>query len=153
MRRIQRQSVFDASSLVAAAAGGVLGVALGYVVGGSIGRVNARRFRGAVERLRGREGEHAVWTEEAAERLEARVLDALSRDVVLARRPIRVTVLGMGLVELTGSVLHSSEIGLASDIVEHVDGVDTVLNHLVVVAPDRSVSPVSGPKTPRAARG
>ena len=152
MRRRVRRQKFDVTSLVAAAAGAVLGVALGYLTGGSVGRVNARRISGAVTRLRTREGAEAVWTQEAAERLEARVLDALSQDVVLARRPIRVTVLGLGLVELTGTVLHSSEIGLASDIVEHVDGVETVLNHLVVVAPDRSASP-SGPRTPRAARG
>lgn len=152
MRRRVRRQKFDVSAFVAAAAGAVLGVAMGYLAGGSVGRVNARRISGAVSRLRTRESGEVVWTDEAAERLEARVLDALSQDVVLARRPIRVTVLGLGLVELTGTVLHSSEIGLASDIVEHVDGVDTVLNHLVVVAPDRSVTP-SGPRTPRAARG
>ena len=152
MRRRVRHPKFDVSALVAAAAGAVLGVAMGYLAGGSVGRVNARRLSGAVSRLRARDSGEVVWTDEAAERLEARVLDALSQDVVLARRPIRVTVLGLGLVELTGTVLHSSEIGLASDIVEHVDGVDTVLNHLVVVAPDRSATP-SGPRTPRAARG
>ena len=144
--------MFDVTALVPPAAGAVLGVAMGYLAGGSVGRVNARRLSGAVSRLRARDSGEVVWTDEAAERLEARVLDALSQDVVLARRPIRVTVLGLGLVELTGTVLHSSEIGLASDIVEHVDGVDTVLNHLVVVAPDRSATP-SGPRTPRAARG
>jgi hypothetical protein len=153
VRRHVRHSSFDVTTLVATAAGAVLGVALGYLAGGSVGRVNARRIRGAVDRMRNRDGSEAVWTQEAAERLEARVLDALSQDVVLARRPIRVTVLGLGLVELTGSVLHGSEIGLASDIVERVEGVDTVLNHLVVVAPDRSATPSGGPKTPRAARG
>lgn len=151
MRRSKLRQLLDARNIVAAAAGAMLGMALGYVAGGAVGRVNARRIRGAVERFRGRRGD-AVWTTESAERLEARVLDALSQDVVLARRPIRVLVLGMGLVELTGTVLHTTEIGLASDIVESVPGADTVLNHLVVEAPDRSV-PVDGPKTPRAARG
>jgi len=152
VRRSKQHPLLDVRNLASIAAGSLLGVVIGYIAGGSVGRVNARRIRGAVERFRSREGHEATWTEESAERLEARVLDALSRDVVLARRPIRVTVLGMGLVELTGSVVHSSEIGLASEIVEEVDGVDTLLNHLVVEAPDRTVTP-PGPKTPRAARG
>lgn len=142
----------DATDLLTAAAGAVIGLALGYVAGGSIGRVNSRRIKSAVQRWRQRRARPAVWTHELAERLEARVLDALGRDVVLARRPIRVSVLGMGLVELTGTVHHTPEIGVASDIVENVAGVETVLNHLVV-EPLRPVSPASGPNAPRAARG
>lgn len=153
MRRREHQTWFDISTVVAAAAGTVLGIALGYVAGGAVGRVNARRIKGVVQRLSGDQKAPTRWTHEAAERLEAQVLDALSQDVVLARRPIRVSVLGMGLVELTGTVLHTSEIGLASDIVQAVPGVDTVLNHLVTGPTDRSVSPVGGPQTPRAARG
>lgn len=153
MRRSEQPSFFDPSTLVAAAAGAVLGIALGYVAGGAVGRVNARRIKGVVQRFSSENKAPTRWTHEAAERLEANVLDALSQDVVLARRPIRVSVLGMGLVELTGTVMHTSEIGLASDIVQRVDGVDTVLNHLVTGPTDRSVSPVGGPQTPRAARG
>ena len=59
--------------------------------------------------------------------------------MVLARRAIRVAVLGMGLVELTGRVLHTSEIALAGDIAQRVEGVETVLNHLVLQTSGGSV--------------
>lgn len=147
-----REGTIDATDLLAAAAGAAIGLAIGFIAGGSVGRVNSHRIKNAVRDWRSKRGQAAVWTHELAERLEARVLDALSRDVVLARRAIRVAVLGMGLVELTGSVLHVAEIGVASDIVQEVEGVDTVLNHLVVVT-GPAVSPATGPRTPRAARG
>ncbi len=141
---------FTAGDLFAAVGGAMLGLAVGFVAGASVGRVNKRRLERAVGRLRA--GSPKVWTAEDAERLEARVLDALARDVVLARRAIRVQILGMGLVELTGRVLHASEVGLAGDIVQQVGGVTTVLNHLLVQGVDATVE-VPGPKTPRAARG
>jgi hypothetical protein len=150
--RRTREKTIDATDLVTAAAGAVIGLAAGYIVAGNIGRVNSRRIKSAVQRWRDRRAAPAVWTRERAERLEARVLDALGRDVVLARRPIRVTVLGMGLVELTGTVLHPPEIGVASDIVQDVGGVETVLNHLVV-EPLHPITPTGGPNAPRAARG
>ena len=142
----------DATDLLAAAAGAAIGLAIGFIAGGSVGRVNSHRIKNAVRRWGKKQGQPAVWTHELAEHLEARVLDALSRDVVLARRAIRVAVLGMGLVELTGTVLHVPEIGVASDIVQEVEGVDTVLNHLVVVT-GPAVTPATGPNAPRAARG
>jgi hypothetical protein len=147
-----RERTIDATDLLTAAAGAAIGLAIGFIAGGSVGRVNSHRIKNAVRRWRSRHGEAGVWTHELAERLEARVLDALARDVVLARRAIRVAVLGMGLVELTGTVLHVAEIGVASDIVQEVEGVDTILNHLVVVT-GPAVSPASGPSAPRAARG
>lgn len=154
MGRSSRKQGIEAADLVACAAGTVLGIALGYVAAGSVGRINRARLGRAVARLSGGGGEKPKqWTEDEAERLEARVLDGLSQDVVLARRPIRVSVLGMGLVELTGTVLHEAEIGVASDVVQRVPGVATVLNHLVVEKPGRPVTPSQGPNTPRAARG
>ena len=153
MKRRERARGFAASDLLAAVAGGVLGVAIGYVAGSSIGRVNSRRIGAAVRRWQHRRAEPAVWTDEEAERLEARVLDALSGDVVLARRPIRVAVLGMGLVELTGTVHRTAEVGLASDVVQRVPGVETILNHVLVEGVDQAVVPVRGPDAPRAARG
>jgi osmotically-inducible protein OsmY len=141
------------ADLLAAAAGAALGVVLGYLAGGAVGRVNSRRIKAAVARWRERTPEPRVWTAEDAERLEAQVLDALNRDVVLARRPIRVRVLGMGLVELTGRVSHLSEVGLAGDTVQAVPGVRTVLNHLLVSGVDETVVSVPGPNAPRAARG
>ncbi|HEY2804915.1 MAG TPA: BON domain-containing protein [Gemmatimonadales bacterium] len=151
MSRIRK---LEATDLVAAAAGAVLGISLGLVLGGAVGRVNSRRLKSAWSRWTGREKLSAKrWTEEDAERLEARVLDALGQDVVLARRRIRVSILGMGLIELTGAVLHTAEIGVASDVVQQVEGVETVLNHLVVETPTRPVAPATGPNAPRAARG
>jgi len=129
------QNRIDAADLLAALAGATLGLAVGFVAASTVGRINTRRLRSAVERWRGRVRDPRVWTREAADMLEARVLDALRQDVVLARRAIRVAVLGMGLVELTGRVLHTSEIALAGDIAQQVDGVDTVLNHLIVQSP------------------
>ena len=128
-------------------------MAIGYVLGSAVGRVNSRRIGGAFRRWRKRRATPAVWTDEEAERLEARVLDALSADVVLARRPIRVAVLGMGLIELTGTVHRTAEAGLASDVVQQVPGVNTILNHLLVAGVDQAVVPVRGPDAPRAARG
>ena len=152
MRRIRDEGP-DAADLLAGLAGAVLGLTVGYVLAGSVGRVNAHRIKNAYRRWRDRPPAHpSVWTEEEAERLQARVLDALGRDVVLARRPIRVAVLGLGLVELSGRVLHPSEVALAGDIVQRVAGVDTVLNHLLVEGVDRAAVGVSGPSTPRATR-
>ena len=148
-RRIARDGL-ETGDVLAGLAGAVLGLAVGFVIGGSVGRVNAHRIKRAVRRWSGRP-RALVWTAEEAERLEARVLDALARDVVLVRRPIRVAVLGQGLVELTGRVLHASEVGLAGDIVQRADGVTTVLNHLLVEGADAGVG-VPGPKAPRAAR-
>lgn len=132
---------FSAADLLAVLAGATLGAAAGFVAASFIGRINTRRLRSAVDRWRGRMRDPRLWTREAADMLEARVLDALRQDVVLARRAIRVAVLGMGLIELTGRVLHTSEIALAGDIAQQVEGVDTVLNHLVVQAP---ASPKAG---------
>ena len=153
MKRTEHERDFAASDLLAAVAGGVFGLGIGYIIGSSVGRVNSRRIGRAVQRWQDRHGTRAVWTDEEAERLEARVLDALSNDVVLARRPIRVAVLGMGLVELTGAVHRSNEAGLAGDVVQHVPGVETVLNHLLVDGVDQAAVPVGGPDAPRAARG
>jgi len=149
-RRLRTSDELDPRDLLAGLAGAVLGLAVGYVLGGSVGRVNAHRVKDAVRRWRDRP-RRTVWTADEAERLEARVLDALARDVVLARRPVRVTVLGQGLVELTGRAASAVEVGLAGDIVQEVDGVTTVLNHILVEGADAGVG-VPGPRTPRAAR-
>jgi hypothetical protein len=136
---------------MAAVAGGMLGLAVGFVLGGSVGRVNAHRIKNAYRSWRDRpRGD--LWTDEAAERLEAAVLDALRRDVVLARRTIRVAVLGQGLVELTGRVQSAAEVALAGEVTERVPGVATLLNHLLVEGVDDSPVAVPGPSAPRAAR-
>jgi hypothetical protein len=148
-----RRRGFAPGDVLAALAGGTFGVGIGYLLGNAIGRVNSRRIGGAIQRLRGSRSAPRVWTDEEAERLEWRVLDALSGDVVLARRPIRVAVLGMGLLELTGTVQRTAEVGVASDVVQRVPGVETVLNHLLVDGVDQGAPPVGGPHAPRAARG
>ncbi len=154
MSRTRKGRRFEVADLLATAAGSIVGVALGFIAAGSVGRINRTRLKNAMGRLTLRGAAPKRWTEDEAERLEARVLDALAQDVVLARRPIRVSVLGMGLVELTGSVLHTAEVGVASDVVQSVPGVETVLNHLVVDAPSRPAQPgTQGPNVPRAARG
>ena len=149
--RFRKPPTIEVADVIAAAAGSLLGFAVGYIAAGSVGRINRTRLKHAMGAFTRSADGPKRWTEDEAERLEAKVLDALGQDVVLARRPIRVSVLGMGLVELTGTVLHTAEIGLASDIVQRVTGVQTVLNHLVVEGPGRV--PAAGPNTPRAARG
>ncbi len=155
MRRVRTEPAIEAGDILAIVGGGVLGLAVGFIAGGSVGRVNSRRIAEAVSRWRRGRSRRApkVWTENDAERLEARVLDALSADVILARRPVRVRVLGLGLVELSGRVSHIAEVALAGDIAQEIAGVDTVLNHLLVTGVDETVVAVSGPNTPRAARG
>lgn len=152
MARRQTGSGIGPADVLATIAGTTLGLALGFVMGSTVGRVNSRRIKGAVARWRDRPGA-GLWTAEAAERLETRVLDALKQDVVLARRAIRVAVLGMGLVELTGRVLHTSEVALAGTIAQRVPGVTTVLNHLVVGTPVGRSVPPADPGAARAARG
>jgi hypothetical protein len=149
----RKNRTIEAADVIAAAAGSLIGIAIGYIAAGSVGRVNRKRLKRAMGAFTIRTETPKRWTEDEAERLEAKVLDALGQDVVLARRAIRVSVLGMGLVELTGTVLHTAEIGLASDIVQKVGGVETVLNHLVVEGPSRAGVPSTGPNAPRAARG
>lgn len=153
---MKRRDELTFSDLLTLVGGALIGAALGFVVSEELGRVNSARIRRAARRLRGRNGVPHVtpgrWSAEDAERLEARVLDALNRHVVLARRTIRVAVLGLGLVELTGRVSHTAEVALAGDVVADVEGVQTVLNHLLVEGVDQTSVAVSGPTAPRAAR-
>ncbi len=153
MARTRPDGRFGAADALATLAGVALGLTAGLLLGANIGRVNASRIRSALERWRERPGRSRLWTLEAAERLETRVLDALHQDVVLARRPIRVAVLGLGLVELTGRVLHTSEIALAGAAARRVPGVATVLNHLLVARPAGGGEPASKAGAARAARG
>ena len=154
MSRDGRRREWAISDLLVAAAGAGLGLALGYFAAERVGRVNARRVSSAIERWKGRHGGPAgPWTDEEAERLEARVLDALRRDAVLGRRAVRVRVFEGGIVELSGRVAHPSEVQLAGRVVEAVRDVRTVLNHLLVTGTDGPVTAAAGPSTPRAARG
>jgi len=153
---VKRRDGIGFSDIVAILGGVVLGAMAGFVLSEELGRVNSARIRRAAGRL-GKGSPAAAralerWTDDDAERLEARVLDALNAQVVLSRRAIRVTVLGLGLVELTGRVAHTAEVALAGDVVEQVEGVDTVLNHLLVEGVDQAAVAVPGPHAPRAAR-
>ncbi len=153
---MKRRGEFTLSDILTLVGGALIGAALGFVVSEEMGRVNSARIRRAARRLSGKNGSAQVkpgrWSAEDAERLEARVLDALNRHVVLARRAIRVAVLGLGLVELTGRVTHTAEVALAGDVVAEVEGVQTVLNHLLVEGVDQTSVAVPGPSAPRAAR-
>lgn len=155
MKRRRKRPSIGLADLVAIMGTAILGAAAGFVFSKELGRVNSARIKRAYGRLGGGDARRdpGTWTADDAERLEARVLDALNRQVVLARRPIRVNVLGLGLVELTGRVAHVSEVGLAGDTVQGVPGVETVLNHLLVKGVDETTVPVPGPSAPRAARG
>jgi len=152
--REDRRREWTISDLLVVAVGAGLGLALGYFAAERVGRVNTKRVQSALQRWRERRGRPpASWTDEDAERLEARVLDALRRDTVLGRRPVRVRVFEGGIVELSGRVAHPTEVQLAGRVVEAVSGVRTVLNHLLVTGADGPVPAVAGPSTPRAARG
>ncbi len=153
MRRKKRTEL-TIDDLLVVAAGAGLGLILGYFMAERVGRVNARRVGAALERWTAhRSSAREPWTDDEAERLEARVLDALRRDAVLGRRAVRVGVLGRGIVELSGRVSHPNEVALAGDVVRNVAGARTVLNHLLVAGADEGVASVPGPSTPRAARG
>lgn len=155
MKQRDSEDGLGLSDIVAIAGSAILGAAVGFVISEELGRVNSRRIRRVYGQLRapGAGADASLWSAEDAERLEAAVLDALNRQVVLARRAIRVDVLGLGLVELTGRVAHTSEVALAGDVVQEVEGVDTVLNHLLVEGVDETTVSVPGPSAPRAARG
>ncbi len=154
MSRRSSDAAFSLTDLLVVAAGAGLGLAIGYFAAERFGRVNARRVKTALARWRERHGGGDVrWSEEEAERLEARVLDALRRDAVLGRRAIRVAVYEGGIVELTGRVTHASEVDLAATVVRAVTGVRTVLNHLLVATPGAATPATVGPMTPKAARG
>ena len=153
MSRHDHRSNFTIGDLLLLAAAAGLGLVAGYFAAERVGRVNAQRVAGALERWKVRaRTPRAPWTDEDAERLESRVLDALRRDAVLGRRAVRVRVLEGGIVELGGRVRNPSEIALAGDVVRAVAGVRTVLNHLLVPGADGEARAVPGPSTPLAAR-
>ena len=150
MSREDRRREWTISDLLVVAVGAGFGLALGYFAAERVGRVNTKRVQSALQRWRERRGRPPEpWTDEDAERLEARVLDALRRDTVLGRRPVRVRVFEGGIVELSGRVAHPTEVQLAGRVVGAVSEVRTVLNHLLVTG----TGPSAGPSTPRAARG
>ncbi len=156
MSRRAERSEWTVGDLLAVAAGAGLGLVLGYFTAERFGRVNTKRVQSAIERWKRRHARSPEdWTAEDGERLEARVLDALRRDVVLGRRAVRVRVYEGAIVELSGRVAHPSEVQLAGRVVEAVPEVRTVLNHLLVTPADGGgpVSAATGPSTPRAARG
>jgi hypothetical protein len=151
--RHRHRSPVTLGDLLLLAGGAGLGLAVGYFAAERIGRVNSRRVADALERWTARRHRDEAWTDDAAERLQGRVLDALRRDAVLGRRAVRVRVLEGGIVELSGRVAHPSEVALAGTVVRALAGVRTVLNHLLVPGTDAEAQAVPGPSTPLAARG
>lgn len=141
--------------LLVVAAGAAFGVLAGYVASGSLGRATAHRVKRALKRRRRRRGvlRPGDWTDDDAEHLEARAVDALRGNPVLARRPIRVRTLGPGLLELAGLVESSAEAQRAGQLVRRLAGVRDVINRLLVPGVDTPVAVVPGPSSPRAARG
>ena len=155
MKRIRAESDRSALDLLVVALGAALGVAVGYVVGGSIGRMTAHRVKRALKRRRRRRGalRPGDWTDDNAETLEARAVDALRGNPVLARRPVRVRVLAPGLVELAGRVESEAERQRAGQLVRRLADVTDVINRLLVTGVDGPAVGVPGPGSPRAARG
>ena len=154
MSREDQRREWTISDLLVVAVGAGLGLALGYFAAERVGRVNTKRVQSALQRWRDRRARPPeTWTDEDAERLEARVLDALRRDTVLGRRPVRVRVFEGGIVELSGRVAQPNEVALAGRVVAAVSEVRTVLNHLLVTGADGPATAAAGPSTPRAARG
>ena len=154
MSRHEHRSPFTVGDLLLLAGGAGLGLVVGYLAAERVGRLNSHRVAGALERWRMRRRRpDEPWTGADAERLESRVLDALRRDAALGRCPVRVRVLEGGIVELSGRVAHPNEVRLAGNVVRAVNGVRTVLNHLLVPGADAEARAVPGPSTPLAARG
>ena len=74
----------------------------------------------------------SVSREEAARQLEERVLRALRDEPVLSARAIEISVVGDGVVELTGTVRAIEEVSRASALARNVKGVSMVLNRIDV---------------------
>ena len=155
MKRIRVETDRSTLDLLLVALGAAAGVALGYLVGVSIGRMTAHRVKRALKRRRRRRGaiRPGDWTDDNAATLEARAVDALRGNPVLARRPIRVRVLAPGLVELAGRVESSAERQRAGQLVRRLADVTDVINRLLVAGVDTSAVAEPGPGSPRTARG
>jgi len=76
--------------------------------------------------------ESSLRAEEAARRLEVRVLHELRGEPVLGSRGIEIAVVGDGVVELTGTVHSIEEVSRAAALVRGVPGVSMVLNRIEV---------------------
>ena len=154
MHRDRTETGTSSLDLLVVAFSAALGLVAGYVVGGTVGRVTAHRVKRALKRRRRRRGRlrPGDWTETEAESLEARAVDALRGNPVLARRPVRLRVLSPGVVELSGTVESSAERQRAGQLLRRLSGVTDVINRLLVEGVDTPVA-VPGPSSPRAARG
>lgn len=154
MHRDRSETGTSSLDLLVVAFGAALGLVAGYLVGGTVGRVTAHRVKRALKRRRRRRGRlrPGDWTETEAKSLEARAVDALRGNPVLARRPVRVRVLAPGVVEIAGSVESPAELQRAGQLVRRLGGVTHVINRLLVKGVDAPVA-VPGPSSPRAARG
>ena len=155
MKRIRAETDRSTLDLLLVALGAAAGVAIGYLVGGSFGRMTAHRVKRALKRRRRRRGvlRPGDWTDDDAEHLVARAVDAIRGNPVLAKRPIRVRTLGPGLLELAGLVESPAEAQRAGQIARRLSGVKDVINRLLVPGVDTPVAVVPGPSSPRAARG
>jgi len=159
-RRID-DSGHHGSTLLAALAGALAGVALGVLLADRLGGVRGirrtlgERFAGAgidLDELREMAGdafadelldeydEDELATDEAeaaaAEALEARVLAAFTADPVLRERAVDISALDGGVIELSGWVRSARERRRAAELARGVAGVETVVNELFTGDPD-----------------
>lgn len=73
-----------------------------------------------------------VWQGRRRTRLEDRALDRLWSDSTLSRRPLDVTEVGAGVLELSGAVANEDEAHRAVAMVSSVEDVHAVVNRLTV---------------------
>lgn len=134
MRRSERQGEWVAW----AAMGLGVGVLAGFVLAESVGKMDRARIRRAVDGLAGRDSP-ALLTSDRAARLAERALDRTPGLTTLA---LEARGLRPGVVELAGWVPDRHHRALAERTVAAVEGIDSVVNRLLVEAEDPN-SPVA----------
>ncbi|UCD25179.1 MAG: BON domain-containing protein, partial [Gemmatimonadota bacterium] len=140
MVRIRREDE-DQRGVTGIALSAALGLGIG-VLGGMVLRellsgVSTEPVRNALNRLRQPEAD--LEPEDVAA-VEHAVEDALDEDPEAALLEVKVTALGDGIVELTGTVPDALDRQLAGDIARGVPGADIVVNRILVQGSDSVAS-------------
>lgn len=133
MRRSERRGEW----VTWAAVGLGVGVLAGFVLAESVGKVDRARLRRAVDRLAG-EDAPAPLTAGRVARLAER---ALERTPGLTTLALEARGLRPGVVELAGWVPDRHHRALAERTVAAIDGIDAVVNRLLVEAEDSNAPP------------
>lgn len=123
---------------LAAAAGLLAGLATGVLLGGMLGNVNQERVRHAVRRLGGRPKRPDRDPDELAREIKAAI--RLAPETRGARVDVRAV--GPGLLELTGSAPDAVSRLAAAELARAHEGVDVVVNRILVAGSDLPPRPV-----------